>query len=915
MKNSLKIFIFSFLISILSFSGLQLFPFEKIGMKDIVYSSVLVEGSIAQDTTWTIEMSPIIIHGTVTVNSGVTLTIEPGVTVKFKSKNENERGKLVVNGTLVANGTSDNSIFFTSFKDDSAGGDTNNDGDATIPQPGDWEYLYFYKSKGTLNYAQVRYGGYYPPVGHFGGNIVCYYGADIEIISSVVEKSMNYGLYSTKCSPIIKHSKFNGNWGGMYFSGYPSSPYIENNEIKDNTILGIFFTSDAYGNIFIKENNIEGNDIYGIYNGNLFLIIDTTYNWWGDDSGPYHPIANPQGKGDRVSDRVLFDPWIKKVMGWEFNISVILTEPFDIQHNPMYNKGYFENLTNLIKDYHYENSFERVNLDFTIFDNDEKWYKLSQTESYYADNREKELVKEAEALVGIIPGPPQGDHIIVVVHAGTSSQREYPNAFWKKKITTQTWAKSNEIVVAGDDKVGGWAHEISHALGVKLTPFNTTIPDLYGMGNVGKWDLMATGSWNNGGSNPPYMSSYTKEFLEWLESKEITEGTYWIDSLDTSEFGDDIFKYNISDNEYYILEVRNNTGNYNNKWDTSVPETALVLYLVDTKGFPEYGYDPEDGIMWNQKRIINIPSKTFWEDPFMFWNNGVISPPPEKEAYWDLDHLIKFTVIDVEEFLPTSYQIKANIEKINADFFKKRFRGIILRPKAFVNEKTQRLFQGTPPLIPFELPDIDLHVYTDDGRHVGINYATGEYEIGISGTLASGDLDNGHEWILLPEGVADYHFIVSSFTTGEFLKEFPEAQNYTDGVDSYEIYGFFVDPVTNIFKSVSITQEIEPGIQLEHSITETYDITVSSGEVTIESIIGEIYQYFNLGWIDNSGIKNSLLSKLDNAKRKIKANQKKAAANILDAFLKEVEAQRDKHIKIDAATVLIKNTKSIINNL
>ena len=35
-------------------------------------------------------------------------------------------------------------------------------------------------------------------------------------------------------------------------------------------------------------------------------------NFWGDKSGPYHPSLNPDGKGDNVSDNVLFDPWLGK---------------------------------------------------------------------------------------------------------------------------------------------------------------------------------------------------------------------------------------------------------------------------------------------------------------------------------------------------------------------------------------------------------------------------------------------------------------------------------------------------------------------------------------------------------------------------------------------------------------------------
>ncbi|MBM4119073.1 hypothetical protein FJ251_15325 [bacterium] len=37
--------------------------------------------------------------------------------------------------------------------------------------------------------------------------------------------------------------------------------------------------------------------------------VDARLNWWGDSTGPFHPLENPSGQGDAVSDNVLFAPW------------------------------------------------------------------------------------------------------------------------------------------------------------------------------------------------------------------------------------------------------------------------------------------------------------------------------------------------------------------------------------------------------------------------------------------------------------------------------------------------------------------------------------------------------------------------------------------------------------------------------
>ncbi|MCJ7547637.1 MAG: hypothetical protein MUP30_12595, partial [Deltaproteobacteria bacterium] len=68
-----------------------------------------------------------------TVNAGVTLNIQSGVIVKF-----NANCSISVDGTLIADGTETDRIYFTSIKDDSIGGDTNGDGTGSTPARGNW---------------------------------------------------------------------------------------------------------------------------------------------------------------------------------------------------------------------------------------------------------------------------------------------------------------------------------------------------------------------------------------------------------------------------------------------------------------------------------------------------------------------------------------------------------------------------------------------------------------------------------------------------------------------------------------------------------------------------------------------------------------------------------------------------------
>ncbi|MBN1888607.1 MAG: hypothetical protein JW850_11475, partial [Thermoflexales bacterium] len=109
-------------------------------------------GAITANTTWAAADNPHIVTCDVTVNSGVTLTIEPGAVVKFSSWTYD----LWVNGTLIADGTELAPITFTSINDNSVGGSTG----TGSPAGGDWSSLRFNAASfgSILDYAVVRYG-------------------------------------------------------------------------------------------------------------------------------------------------------------------------------------------------------------------------------------------------------------------------------------------------------------------------------------------------------------------------------------------------------------------------------------------------------------------------------------------------------------------------------------------------------------------------------------------------------------------------------------------------------------------------------------------------------------------------------------------------------------------------------------
>jgi hypothetical protein len=97
-----KVFTCLALVLVVVFSGL---PFVV-----PAYGATNVIGIIDSDVTWTAHGSPYTLTGPTAINKGVTLAIEPGVTVNLNDY------YIQVNGTLNARGTSSNSITFNGGK-------------------------------------------------------------------------------------------------------------------------------------------------------------------------------------------------------------------------------------------------------------------------------------------------------------------------------------------------------------------------------------------------------------------------------------------------------------------------------------------------------------------------------------------------------------------------------------------------------------------------------------------------------------------------------------------------------------------------------------------------------------------------------------------------------------------------------
>jgi len=96
--------------------------------------------------------------------------------------------------------------------------------------------------------------------------------------------------------------------------------------------------------------------------------------------------------------------------------------------------------------------------------------------------------------------------------------------------------------------------------------------------------------------------------------------------------------------------------------------------------------------------------------------------------------------------------------------------------------------------------------------------------------------------------------------------------------------------------------------------TATQSVTFSV-MATPDSLAAGVKRLFEEGKIDNAGIADSLLQKLDAVQAALARGNTKAAMNVLTAFINEVNAQSGKHITPEAAMLLVTDAQWIIEQL
>lgn len=209
---------------------------------------------------------------------GSTLKIEPGVIVKM------DRDSILTawNGAILDfSGTENEKIIFQ--------------GESVIDPQGRWRGIVIKgSSKAIFNNIEFNDGGT-----DSSGAVLTIEGGDVSVSNAFFNNS-RLGIYALgngngNGSPInlnIEHSVFSG-------SKYQSVLVFDSSasvSISNSNIFPSYYTD-------VNINKYPAFESYALE------PISIRGNWWGDASGPYHEILNPDGLGAKIAGNVDFAPW------------------------------------------------------------------------------------------------------------------------------------------------------------------------------------------------------------------------------------------------------------------------------------------------------------------------------------------------------------------------------------------------------------------------------------------------------------------------------------------------------------------------------------------------------------------------------------------------------------------------------
>ncbi len=268
------------------------------------------------------------------------------------------------------------------------------------------------------------------------------------------------------------------------------------------------------------------------------------------------------------------------------------------QTSSHFNNLFFSASQNSVRKYYREVSYNKLDVTGEVSGHGTTtgWYRAPKSKSYYTNNNygfgsyPRNAQKLVEDLIDLAAphvnfanydnsGNGKVESLVVICAGIGGEQSGNKGDFWSHKwgISPKSvdGVKIDRYFMAPENgRVGVMCHELGHLL--------MGWPDLYDTDyssrGTGRWDLMAGGSWNNGGNTPAHPTAWCKLKAGWISPTVIHNSAKNI-TVKPYKSHQAVFKLpigSVNSKEYFLLSNRQKSG-----YDANLPGDGLIIEHVD----------------------------------------------------------------------------------------------------------------------------------------------------------------------------------------------------------------------------------------------------------------------------------------------------------------------------------------------
>jgi len=411
--------------------------------------------------------------------------------------------------------------------------------------------------------------------------------------------------------------------------------------------------------------------------------------------------------------------------------------------------GDWKQLSKTVSDFYYAQSNGKLTMNFLFYpvENQNK-ADNEQIQSYYYGRNQQDWEKltPQDLLPDFIElvskdidfrmfdyDPVKGKGIVVFVVLDRDVSEQADGLFFRPDDGGQYNAQGTSfdlIFVDGSGVGTTWsiaartvAHELGHWVSDLLTDGSkygtAALPDLYKekcplfKGNY-YMDIMRVRD------GVGWFGAFNREWLGWNQFRDlelsVNPTQFELKALWKLQMGQEIPRLKISDDEWLIFDLRTR----HDTAGTSSNEKA-VLYIHSVKKFYCARSSSDDVMISPADQTPIFSDSTF---PI---------------ATYNYLYSIKVSIVNVQEGVDGIESATIAIEQ----FHQENLKGAVLETASMLIGEGAAGGQSIT---------FDLHAYTSDGRHIGMNYEKNEYENQVEGALSSGSKE-GMQWILVPSNL------------------------------------------------------------------------------------------------------------------------------------------------------------------